>query len=45
MVTMSWIGVLLMTTGAAAAQTIPVVTGDSRVDRLLSEMTLEEKLT
>ena len=27
------------------AQSIPVVTGDARVDKLLSEMTLEEKLT
>ena len=32
--------------GAAAfAQTVPVVTGDARVDKLLSQMTLEEKLT
>jgi beta-glucosidase len=28
-----------------AAQTVPVVTGDARVDKLLSQMTLEEKLT
>jgi beta-glucosidase len=28
-----------------AAQNVPVVTGDERVDRLLSQMTLEEKLT
>lgn len=27
------------------AQSIPVVTGDARVDKLLSQMTLEEKLT
>ncbi len=27
------------------AQTVPVVTGDTRVDKLLSEMTLQEKLT
>src|SRR5215469_1476928 len=27
------------------AQTVPVVTGDARVDKLLSQMTLEEKLT
>jgi len=30
---------------AATAQTVPVVTGDARVDKLLSQMTLEEKLT
>src|SRR3954470_15305448 len=30
---------------AAAAQSVPVVTGDARVDKLLSQMTLEEKLT
>jgi len=29
----------------AAAQTVPVVTGDARVDKLLSQMTLAEKLT
>ena len=29
----------------AAAQSVPVVTGDARVDKLLSQMTLEEKLT
>jgi beta-glucosidase len=29
----------------AAAQTVPVVTGDERVDALLNRMTLEEKLT
>ena len=28
-----------------SAQSIPVVTGDARVDKLLSQMTLEEKLT
>jgi beta-glucosidase len=27
------------------AQTVPVVTGDARVDKLLSQMTLEEKMT
>jgi beta-glucosidase len=31
--------------GAAAAQSVPVVTGDERVDKILSQMTLEEKLT
>lgn len=30
---------------AVAAQSVPVVTGDARVDKLLSEMTLNEKLT
>jgi beta-glucosidase len=29
----------------AMAQSVPVVTGDARVDKLLSRMTLEEKLT
>ncbi|MGA8727579.1 MAG: glycoside hydrolase family 3 C-terminal domain-containing protein [Terracidiphilus sp.] len=29
----------------ALAQTVPVVTGDARVDKLLSQMTLQEKLT
>jgi beta-glucosidase len=29
----------------ASAQSVPVVTGDARVDKLLSQMTLEEKLT
>jgi beta-glucosidase len=29
----------------AGAQSVPVVTGDARVDKLLSQMTLEEKLT
>ena len=28
-----------------AAQNVPAVTGDERVDKLLSQMTLEEKLT
>jgi beta-glucosidase len=30
---------------AIAAQSVPVVTGDARVDKLLSQMTLQEKLT
>src|SRR5215472_497591 len=34
----------LLTT-MAAAQSIPLVTGDERVDKLLNQMTLEEKLT
>ena len=36
---------LLATGTAAAAQSVPVVTGDTRVDKLLSQMTLQEKLT
>ncbi len=36
---------LLATGTAAAAQSVPVVTGDARVDKLLSQMTLQEKLT
>jgi beta-glucosidase len=35
---------LLTISLAAAAQTVPVVTGDARVDKLLSQMTLQEKL-
>ncbi len=34
-----------MAVGIAAAQSVPVVTGDARVDKLLSQMTLREKLT
>ena len=29
----------------AGAQSVPVVTGDTRVDKLLSQMSLQEKLT
>lgn len=36
---------LLFTFRFAVAQAVPVVTGDARVDKLLSQMTLEEKLT
>ena len=36
---------LLVCASLAAAQQAPVVTGDARVDKLLSQMTLEEKLT
>lgn len=35
---------LTLTAGIALAQTVPVVTGDARVDKLLSQMTLQEKL-
>jgi beta-glucosidase len=36
---------ILATGLTAIAQSVPVVTGDARVDKLLSQMTLEEKLT
>lgn len=35
---------LLLGASMALAQTVPVVTGDARVDKLLSQMTLKEKL-
>ena len=35
----------LLSTGLVLGQAIPVVTGDARVDKLLSQMTLKEKLT
>jgi len=37
--------VLALGASIALAQAVPVVTGDARVDKLLSQMTLEEKLT
>ncbi|MGC9198881.1 MAG: beta-glucosidase [Acidobacteriaceae bacterium] len=37
-------GAAFLLTGMAAAQSAPVVTGNPRVDRLLSEMTLQEKI-
>ena len=38
-------GIAVVLLGSAAfAQSVPVVTGDARVDKLLSQMTLEEKL-
>jgi beta-glucosidase len=37
--------VLALSAGLALGQSVPVVTGDARVDKLLSQMTLEEKLT
>jgi beta-glucosidase len=40
-----WGTAVLLPWNMAAAQTAPVVTGDARVDQLLSKMTLEEKLT
>lgn len=36
---------LLLGATMALAQAVPVVTGDARVDKLLSQMTLQEKLT
>ncbi len=36
---------LALGAGMAFGQSVPVVTGDARVDKLLSQMTLEEKLT
>lgn len=36
---------LVLASTMALAQAIPVVTGDARVDKLLSQMTLQEKLT
>src|SRR5580704_10664817 len=36
---------LLLGASMALAQSVPVVTGDARVDKLLSQMTLQEKLT
>lgn len=35
---------LVLSAGMACAQSVSVVTGDERVDKLLSQMTLEEKL-
>jgi beta-glucosidase len=40
----STIAALVLSAGVLAAQSVPVVTGDARVDRLLSRMTLREKL-
>lgn len=40
------VGVALLSLATIGfAQSVPVVTGDARVDKLLSQMTLEEKLT
>lgn len=36
--------ILVLNAGVLLSQTVPVVTGDARVDKLLSQMTLEEKL-
>jgi beta-glucosidase len=37
--------VLTLSASFVLAQSVPVVTGDARVDKLLSQMTLQEKLT
>ncbi|MGA3010687.1 MAG: glycoside hydrolase family 3 C-terminal domain-containing protein [Terracidiphilus sp.] len=37
--------VLTLSASLVLAQSVPVVTGDARVDKLLSQMTLQEKLT
>jgi len=37
--------VLALGAGRMLGQSVPVVTGDERVDKLLSQMTLDEKLT
>ena len=39
------ISALLFNAVSASAQSIPAITGDARVDKLLSQMTLKEKLT
>ncbi|HEY1579481.1 MAG TPA: glycoside hydrolase family 3 C-terminal domain-containing protein [Terracidiphilus sp.] len=39
------LAVFIVAAACAAAQSVPVVTGDPRVDKLLSQMTLQEKLT
>ena len=39
------VAVPLICSTLALAQTVPAVTGDARVDKLLSQMTLQEKLT
>ena len=39
------VAALVLSAGLALGQSVPVVTGDARVDKLLSQMTLQEKLT
>ncbi|HEX8756713.1 MAG TPA: glycoside hydrolase family 3 C-terminal domain-containing protein [Steroidobacteraceae bacterium] len=41
----AWTAFLLTTSAVLAAQSVPAVTGDKRVDELLSGMSLAEKLT
>jgi beta-glucosidase len=38
------VAALALTAGTLGAQSVPKVTGDARVDKLLSQMTLEEKI-
>jgi beta-glucosidase len=38
-------GIVALSTSCLCAQAVPPVTGDARVDKLLSRLTLEEKLT
>jgi beta-glucosidase len=38
-------GALALSAALLVAQSVPVVTGDARVDKLLNQMTLQEKLT
>lgn len=40
----AWLGLAIGLMGQSRSSTPPVVTGDARVDRLLSQMTLEEKI-
>ena len=42
---LAFCGAAVLLTGAMGAQKAPVVTGDARVDELLSKMTLKEKIT
>src|SRR5258708_6433590 len=42
--TVLWIAALMLSATLTLAQAVPVVTTDPRVDKLLSQMTLEEKL-
>ncbi|MGD0456602.1 MAG: glycoside hydrolase family 3 C-terminal domain-containing protein [Terriglobia bacterium] len=46
-VSVAALGVALLTSAglSAAQKSVPVVTGDARVDKLLSQLTLDEKLT
>ena len=43
--TRAFVATALVAATFSFAQSVPVVTGDARVDKLLSQMTLEEKLT
>ena len=41
----SGLATLILGAGLAFGQAVPAVTGDARVDKLLSQMTIEEKIT